>query len=377
MLSSALAGRPPVRAVDDAQFADDAIQRKVEGLMGPHRKGRTKYLAAMRLGNASACAPSASSCLCSDGCPTSWLGCRASSLCGLGENESIAAMRKPALRRAALLLYLTFSPKLVRNAFLHQPKRAFDREVSRVSHFLRSARRVNTTLPIFVVVAADHRDRAAEAALEALGARVLPAPVVAPPRWASPFHRLSFNRISALSFTQFDRVVVLDNDMVLGSNIDALGHAEAPGLVWHPACKWMLHCGEFAAVTGGLFVLAPSAAEHARALRHLDGMYARYSIHPNDSKAWTNDVNAQRPVCSLLGRSRYRYDGSDQEFWRSFYAFSRPYNLPIEFHATSWVRMPRAEWERVRVLHLISGFRPYDKNILSPTLRKLARHFSK
>ena len=89
----------------------------------------------------------------------------------------------------------------------------------------------------------------------------------------------------------------MDNDMVLLGNIDELAeHAEAPGMVrvrvrvmwrrgpwltltltltlteapgmvWHTAT--VLARKERSAVTGGMFVLKPDAAEYARALHHL------------------------------------------------------------------------------------------------------------
>ena len=43
--------------------------------------------------------------------------------------------------------------------------------------------------------------------------RLLSGPMVPSPAWASKWHRLSFNKIAALSFTQFRKVVVLDNDV--------------------------------------------------------------------------------------------------------------------------------------------------------------------
>ena len=60
-----------------------------------------------------------------------------------------------------------------------------------------------------------------------------------------------------------------------------------------------------------------------------------------------------------MGSAKFRYDGSDQEFWRSFYR--RPYELPPRFHATSWLKMPASEWAHVRVIHAIHGFRPWDR----------------
>eukprot|EP00966_Prymnesium_polylepis_P239160 5531141-Prymnesium_polylepis.1 len=136
------------------------------------------------------------------------------------------------------------------------------------------------------------------------------------PAWSSSFHKFSFQRLSALSFTQFDKVIVMDNDMAVLRNFDQLAAAETPALVWHSAAPFMLKLGERCSVSGGLFVLRPSRAEYERALAHLKGMYV-------------GERCTRKGVC-------FRYDGSDQEFWRSFY--SRPYELPIRFHATNYLK---------------------------------------
>ena len=65
------------------------------------------------------------------------------------------------------------------------------------------------------------------------------------------------------------------------------------------------------------------------------------------------------------------YDGSDQEFWRSFY---RPtYELPLRYHAHQNLKMSNAEWRKIRVIHTISGFRRRDR--APPFVRKAMRYF--
>ena len=67
------------------------------------------------------------------------------------------------------------------------------------------------------------------------------------------------------------------------------------------------------------------------------------------------------------------YDGSDQEFWRSFY---RPIvELPLRYHAHQNLRMPQAEWRKVRVIHTISGFRTHD--LTPPFVRSAMRYFDR
>ncbi len=122
----------------------------------------------------------------------------------------------------------------------------------------------------------------------------------------------------------------------LQHNIDELAiDAEAPGFVWHTAAKFMVKLGERCSVTGGLFVLRPDTREFERAQFHLRRMY-------NASTA-------------------FRYDGSDQEFWRSFYR--EPFELPVRFHATTIVNLTKTEWREARVLHTVSGFQNFDKRL--------------
>ena len=144
----------------------------------------------------------------------------------------------------------------------------------------------------------------------------------------SRFHPFSFARIGALALTQFSKVIVLDNDMTLLQNIDELAElAPTPAMVWHTAT--VLPKKERCAVTGGLFVLRPNRTEFERALHHL-----------------YHELNA--------GSKHRCYDGSDQEFWRSFY---RPiYELPLRYHAHQNLRMDFDQWQKIRLMHSIAGF---------------------
>jgi hypothetical protein len=71
--------------------------------------------------------------------------------------------------------------------------------------FVRTARAVRSRLPIHVAVAGE-RDAPSEARLTSAGVTLLEGPMVPTPAWASKWHRLSFNKIAALSFTQFRKV---------------------------------------------------------------------------------------------------------------------------------------------------------------------------
>lgn len=267
-----------------------------------------------------------------------------------GANASSAQLDVP------IVLFLNFNRSHVRTKYKSRPGLAYARELNRILWFVASAKRVDTRLPLYVTVSGD-RNASGEALLRSHGVNIVQNEFVQPPKWASTFHHFSFTRIAALSLTQFRKVIVMDNDMALLGNVDDLASdgARAPGMVWHTAT--VLPNKEHCAVTGGLFVLEPNLAEYRRALHHL-----------------YNELNIKRTT-DRAGRAQNQgvrcYDGSDQEFWRSFY---RPtYELPLRYHAHQNLKMSNAEWRKIRVIHTISGFRRRDR--APPFVRKAMRYF--
>ena len=89
-----------------------------------------------------------------------------------------------------------------------RPHAAYDRELQRILWFVKSARRVKTTVPIHVVVGPE-RDEKKEALLLKQGVRVTVGPVVEPPRWASKYHRLTFSKLGALALKCLGKYVGL------------------------------------------------------------------------------------------------------------------------------------------------------------------------
>lgn len=298
------------------------------------------------------CNVTANGCMCSRGCASSWM-CKASSLCDpltgpLANPDSSTVLQldspeaadaflkkafppKPLPPRVTLALFLTFNSSLVRDKYRKIPYKAYNRELKRIKWFLASAARVQTKLPIHVIVGPERYPQR-EAELVALGATISVGVFVQPPAFAaSSHHRLSFGKVGALALTQFDKVFVLDNDMALVHNIDDLAFAPTPSAVWHSSvAQFQYKARETCAVTTGLIGLTPSLSEYERATRVLASM-----------------------------PSRSTYDGGDQEFWRGFY--SPWFELPVRYQAHQALLMPKHEWMQVRAIHGIYGLRSVSK----------------
>ena len=173
------------------------------------------------------CELRADACMCSNGCHSTF-ECSASAFC-----SSSSGSRASTSSDVAMLLFFHFNRSWVRRKYANVPWMAYTREINRITWLLRSARAVNTTLPIHIVVArGSERNATLERTFSQLGAAsTIESPAVVPPRWTSAFHKHSFSRLAALALTQFAKVIVLDNDMTLIRNIDELAAAETPAMV--------------------------------------------------------------------------------------------------------------------------------------------------
>ena len=119
--------------------------------------------------------------------------------------------------------------------------------------------------------------------------------------------------------TQFERVVVMDNDCVVLRNIDHLATSVAtPAAACHPRRSFALCSFNF-----GVHVLSPSRAR-AQALYR---SYATRKEHNN---------------------------GGEQEAWANFH--KRVFELPIGYNAHRGLEMSATEWRSVHVMHLIVGY---------------------
>ncbi len=272
-------------------------------------------------------------CLCAAGCTSPRWGCTPSNLC---TNTSVATI---GTVRVAIVTSLVFHPNFVRNSFKRNATAAYIREYRRILHLIASLRAIDTRLPIVVMVGGERRSDM-EAKLSSHGVRVRAVDFVRPPRWASKWHRLSFQKIAALELTEYERVVVLDNDMTAFKNFDAVVQVPAPAAVFHPA-----RSSTESGIVSGFMILEPSDAGVKDAHAHLQ---------------------------LRLNYSAARFDGGDEEFWSSFYRTW--YEVPIEFHARFRMGFPNDRWDQVKLFHAISNFAS-DSASLPRKMRKKVRYY--
>ena len=222
--------------------------------------------------------------------------------------------------RAAIVIAYTFNRTRVRWGFAGKPFASYLKDVSLLARLLFTLQRVNTTLPVGVYLGGE-RFPQYESRLAALGASLRELPIdLAVPRWANPWHRSTFTKLSLLWISGYERIIALDVDAVALRNIDHLAAAPAPAFAYQltKCTHWELN--------SGTMVLEPSASARermeqllarTRSARHLDG------------------------------------DGGDQSVWRSF--FPRVHELPIAYNALKSDNI--SSWADVYVLHDIWGTR--------------------
>ena len=245
-------------------------------------------------------------------------------MCG----ESKISNTKTLQTEITFLLSLSFNSSLVRNAFKHNPLKARAREVNRAVWFAKTCKRSGNTIPIHALISGElptkmETKRLSEANISMLKTQPLDSPV-----WASRWHRQSFFKISALSLTQFKKVIVVDNDMAMLRPVNELLFVPPPAAVFHTTIG-PLQKRTRCSVTTGLLVLQPSEESFVFAKRLL----------------------------KLMNYTKERYDGSDEEFWLEYFTRRGEYlnEIPWKFHAHRLLNMQPDQWYEVKLLHVISA----------------------
>ena len=275
---------------------------------------------------------SAMACGCSKGACSTETKCLPSPMCTNPETALKVVKGDEFVRRSAILLHLEYNSTLVRRAYFNKTDEvtgwpmAYLREYLRIENLVRSAAKVNTTLPIFVVVGGE-RFPTAEERLKLMGVQLIERPPLQKPKGTSPWHKKLFMKLGALRLTQFRTVILLDNDMTLMRNIDGLAHSPAPAAVWHPD-----QCAKKAVCTfdSGLMILRPSEDEYRRVKFFLE-----------------KDRTVREAVASMDA------DTTDRVIWSRFYA-GGIHELPLSFNAHRGLRLDDDEWRQVHLVHASS-----------------------
>ena len=138
----------------------------------------------------------------------------------------------PATTSAAIVLVLGHNRSDVRPQYRGNPDAQYRDSAHLVLRCVLSLRRVNTTLPIRLLVSGE-RELQREAVFASHGVQVVRAPPLTVPAWASPYMRGTFHKFAALALTDVSTVILLDSDTIAMRNIDHLMHAPAPAAYFH------------------------------------------------------------------------------------------------------------------------------------------------
>eukprot|EP00967_Tisochrysis_lutea_P094819 scaffold137958_cov34-Tisochrysis_lutea.AAC.2 len=239
-------------------------------------------------------------------------------------DPSAAFSREQLQGDVAFVVALDFNQTRVRYWYRDDPFESYAASMRLIMRLVLSLRRVKSTLPV-VLLASGQRHEGYETRLKEYNVSILDGSYsLRLPSWVNPFHIASFSKLLVLSLTQYAKVIVLDQDLVVLRNIDHLVYVPSPAFVYRykiPPCTRL-------EINSGLMVLTPSAPALAR-LRHM--MLSHNHITP------------------------MKGDMSDQNVWRFF--FSHVHGLPIGYNAfRSAALTAPAGWDTAYVLHDIWKF---------------------
>ena len=248
---------------------------------------------------------------------------------------------------AAIVLILGFNSSDVRPSFRRDPRAAYADSAMLVLRCVLSLRRVNTTLPVVLLVSGE-RDAAFEALLAndpQLGVRIEPVAswaTLRPPPWSSPWMRGTFAKFSALSLSQYRRVIVLDSDTLVVKNVDHLSNAPPP-----IAGYFHFEFGYTCPQQDVEQALVQSAAYCDQGILN-SGVLA---LQPDPSRLETARKLLFAGDGSTLGDAGGLWETSDQRLWHALYARETIYELPFGYNANADANLTRASWADVSILH--------------------------
>ena len=245
--------------------------------------------------------------------------CVPSPLCGVDDIPSPA--QGPAALKVAILLFIDMQRQNMRfpvGSCVACLRRGYGKAVRELVRILISLRAVGTKVPIHIL-ASGERYPDVEAKLAArfdVTFLTATAPPMVVPEWASKWARGSFAKLRALALTQYDKLLVLDNDDVVLRNVDHLLAPSTPT----PAAVFGWKCYPRRELRAATLVLTPSTADFERATRLLN----------EPSTAVYDDLG-------------------EQSVWRRLYPLV--HELPVRYAAMRTADLPGPEWKKVAIVH--------------------------
>ena len=220
---------------------------------------------------------------------------------------------------AAVVIVYGFDRQRVRKWYSAEPRRSQLNSMTNAFRLVLSLRRVGTTLPIHMLQFGEKVGALNEVRVAAIqtpvgdtsarqfwpltsyliplsrqwlasrGVNVIRADTdparfdVGVPFWSSLHHLGSFFKLGCLALTQFSKVVVLDVDTVVLSNLDHLVSVPTPAFAYRYKCYPTLE------LNSGVMVLSPSEGAHTRMLAYVRRTFAR----GNESRFIASDASDQ------------------------------------------------------------------------------------
>ena len=264
---------------------------------------------------------------------------------------------------AAIALVLGFNSSHVRPSFRRDPRASYVDSAQLVLRNIISLRRVNTSLPILLLVSGERDANFEELLSSQYRVRITESAGLRPPAWASPWMRGTFAKFGALTLHRYRRVIVLDSDTIVVKNIDHLSGAPPPLAAYfhfdmgstcpqRPTQEGRCHLG---VLNSGVLALEPDASRLAK---------ARQLLTADDGS-------------SLGEQSKDAlWETSDQRLWHALYARDTVHELPFAYNANADANLTLGEWRHgVSILHdiVVQRKRGWARSGYAPLVDELTR----
>ena len=209
----------------------------------------------------------------------------------------------------------------------------FRLQLSLLVRLLISLTQVRTMQPIYTIC--DLHAPSISTMVKQLGSTVLRMPSGAPtPSWARSLHVPTFYKLRLLKLTQFEKLLFLDNDVIVQKNVDALlSDVPAPAMVFQAIAQGL---------NSGVMLLRPDAQL------------------------------AQRAEQLLLSPHNRTRDGGDQEVWELLWVGAEVHELPITYNARVYLRIVETDWvPRAAIVHTVDRW--WNSTLAAPAWQAIGQ----